>query len=338
MASDASRPAYLSGDQRTELANCQQGDVLAIDRQVWLAHGDLPTTEYSSQYAVTGSISGLYESTPAGAAILTQTCDIVPRHDRDRPFVAIAPVVELAAAIEAEEAKRGRRPRYAHLPAYERGEHFVDLDRITTVETGVVLMYERTEGVRTDEERAAFARAIARKFSRFAFPDQLSESLLKWRRQVVAKHGKENSPEGELYRRAVDVRVTAAQGWQAEAIDVTISVLFPPGFLPIGDAETAIDVFSAGELQEFSASDTARRLCRGEADPHAGALLCEHIQRLWTDLCTPRSPIRTVAFELLGTDEMSVDSYLKSQSFDLEFLSPIEIPTGSIPPSGGALR
>ena len=322
MASDASRSEFLSEDQRTELAKCRQGDVLAFDRQVWLAHGDLPTTQYSRQYAAAGRISGLYETTPAGVVILTQTCDIVPRPDRDRPFVAIAPVVRLDSQAEAEEAKRGRRPRYAHLPSYRGGDHFADLDRITTVETGVILMYERTAGVSTDEERDTLAKSVARKFSRFAFPDALSESLVKWRNQVVSKHSKEHSPEGELYRRAVDVRVTAAQGWQGEAIDATVSVLFPSGFLPLGDAETAIDIFAAGELQELSASDTARRLCDGVSDPSAGALLCQHIQRLWSELCTPRSPIRTVTFELLGTDEMTVDSYLKSQSFDLEFLSP----------------
>lgn len=82
----------------------------------------------------------MYEEASAGLAVLTQTCYLIPRPDRSRPFVAVAPLVELEERDTAD-ARRGRRPRYAHLPSYEDGRFCVDLDRITTIETGVLLKY-----------------------------------------------------------------------------------------------------------------------------------------------------------------------------------------------------
>ena len=154
-----------------------------------------------------GKLSGMYEKADAGLAVLTQTCDLIPRPGRNRPFVAVAPLVELEEQ-EALEARRGRRPRYAHLPSYEDGRFCVDLDRITTIETGVLLRYARTPGLSTDRDRATFGKAVARKFGRFPFPDDLPRALAKWRDHVVSKHDKENSPEGTLYRHALDVRVS----------------------------------------------------------------------------------------------------------------------------------
>ena len=75
----------------------------------------------------------------------------------------------------------------------------MDLDRITTIETGVLLKYGRTPGLLTDGDRATFGKAVARKFGRFPFPDDLPRALVRWRDHVVSKHDKENSPEGTLY-------------------------------------------------------------------------------------------------------------------------------------------
>ena len=169
---------WLTDEQRKLLSECRQGDVVSLPRQVWLAHGDLPTTAYLRDHAAKGRLSGVYEPTLAGQVILTQTCDLVPRAARDRPFVALAPLLRLEEG-DAALARRERMPRYAHVPAFEDGSYFADLDRITTIESGVLLLQGRTAGLSSDEERQAFARAIARKFSRFAFPDDLPRSLSK---------------------------------------------------------------------------------------------------------------------------------------------------------------
>ena len=62
------------------------------------------------EHAAAGTLSGMYEKADAGLAVLTQTCDLIPRPDRNRPFVAVAPLVELEER-DALDARRGRRPR-----------------------------------------------------------------------------------------------------------------------------------------------------------------------------------------------------------------------------------
>ena len=113
--------------------------VRSLRHQVWLAHGDLPSTEYAHKHAREGTLSGMCEVAPHGHAILTQTCDLVPRLGRDRPFVALAPLVQLHGD-DVDQGRRGRRTRFAHVPAFDDGSYFADLDRITTIETGVLLL------------------------------------------------------------------------------------------------------------------------------------------------------------------------------------------------------
>lgn len=321
MKSDAFDTGLLSDEQLEQLGACRQGDVVALHRQFWLAHGDIPTTRHAKEQAAAGKLSSINETVDAGLAVLTQTCDLVPRPDRNRPFVAVAPLVELDGH-EALEARRGRRPQYAHLPAYENGKFCVDLDRITTVEIGVLLRYSRVRGLATDQERAEFGKAVARKFGRFPFPDDLARALARWREHVVSKHDKENSPEGTLYRQALEVRLSVEGAWDAEVIDVTVSVLFRPGFLPPTDPDNDPEVGSVEEIASMPASDIAQELCDGVSDPQVGALMCERLEQHWSDRCEPTGTVRSIEFELVGVDDMTVDTYLKSYSFDLEFLSP----------------
>lgn len=318
----SSEPPWLTDEQLQQLSECRQGDVVVtLSHQVWLAHGDLPTTQYAVDHAAKAKLSGMYEAAPDGHAILTQTCDLVPRPGRDRPFVAIAPLVRLDEK-EAALAARGRMTRYASLPGYEDGGFFADLDRITTIETGVLLLQERKPGLSTDPQRNDFARAVARKFGRFAFPDDLPASLSKWRDHVVSKYPREQSPEGALYRQAADVRVTADPSWDAESVSVLVTVLFPPGFLPPVDPGTDPEVSDIDEVSNLSAPVIAQQLCDGVGDPVRAVLLCERLQTLWSEKCECVGVVETVEFELAGTDDMTVDSYLDSFSFDLEFLTP----------------
>lgn len=174
----------------------------------------------------------------------------------------------------------------------------------------------------TDQDRATFGKSGSSEFGRFPFPDDLPRALARWRDHVVSKHDKENSPEGRLYRHALDVRLSVADAWDADAIDVTVSVLFPPGFLPPPYPDTDPEVGSIETITSLPATRIAQLLCEGVADPKTGALMCERLEQLWADRCVRTGIVRSIEFELLGVDDMTVDTYLKSYSFDLEFLSP----------------
>ena len=314
------RSEWLTDEQINRLSEYRQGDVVSLPRQVWLAHGDLPTTAYSRDHAAGGTLSSVHEAAPNGQVILTQTCDLVPRAGRDRPFVALAPLVRLEED-EASLARRGRMPRYAHVPAFKDGSCFADLDRITTIETGLLLLQNRTPGLSNDAERLAFARALARKFDRYAFPDDLHVSLSRWREQVISRHGKENSPEGALYRSAVDVLVSADPAWDADRIHVRVTVLFDPGFLPPTNPESVLGVGDVEQVHGLSAAELAEQICNREVGAERGGLMCERLELLWSERCDCVGKIATVEFALLGTEDMTVDEYRRSVSFDLEFLT-----------------
>ena len=66
-----------------------------------------------------------------------------------------------------------------------------------TVEKAVVAKWTRIPGCATDDERVAFAKALARKRRRFAFPNGFNSGPVKFRGRLKDKDGK-NSPEGHL--------------------------------------------------------------------------------------------------------------------------------------------
>ena len=262
----------------------------------------------------------MHESAADGHAVLTQPCDLAPRPGRDRPFVAVAPLVQLGGD-QIEQAARGRLTRFAHVPTYLDGAFCADLDRITTIETGVLLLCDRLSRLDTDQQRLEFSRAVARKFERFAYPDDLAKSIKKWRDHVISKHGRQNSQEGELYRSALDVLVSAEPSWDAERIQATITVLVPPGVLPLIDPDAEPEVGEVEAANRLSAADIAEKLLNGEIDMRLGAVMCNRLQDEWAKKCDPTGVIETVQFQLLGADDLTAAQYLNSTRLDLEFLS-----------------
>lgn len=315
-------PETLTDEQIERLSEFRQGDVLpALDTHMWLADGNSPTTPQSRAAAEAGRLSAMHEETPRGHAILTQTCDLVPRGHRYRPFAVLAPVVRLKGHTAAQ-GSRGRLIRYAHVPAYSDGFCFADLDRIVTVETGVLLSHERRIGLSTDQQRNRFAQAVARKFNRFAFPDDVPASLDKWRKRVMDKHDKADSSEGRLFAEAADVRILADRDWNADELRISVILLFEPGFLPPDiDPDAEQQVGEVDGVSGLSAAVIARQLCDGVDDPNRGALLCERLQNIWSSLCTRVGVVDEIDFKLESLEGMTAGEYRDSFSLDLEFLS-----------------
>ncbi|WP_373046598.1 hypothetical protein [Vulgatibacter sp.] len=89
-----------------------------------------------------------------------------------------------------------------------------------TLEKSVLLHLERIDGCRSDTEVRDFARALARKRLRPAFPESFVERVHDLQRRILGKHDK-NTPEGQALRALREIRVRAAPSWDAEAIDIT---------------------------------------------------------------------------------------------------------------------
>ena len=86
-----------------------------------------------------------------------------------------------------------------------------------TAEKAVVAGWTRTPGWRTDDELRAFALALARKRSRFAFPDDFVAAAQALQRRFVDKHDKE-TVEGAHLRALREIRVRAAPSWSDEQV------------------------------------------------------------------------------------------------------------------------
>ena len=154
-----------------------------------------------------------------GVVVLTQTCDIV-RSCGNRPFVEIAPLVRFDDAT-VEQIRRLKRPAFAYVASIAGQGLVADLDRIMTVEKAVVASWARTPGCSTDAESRAFARAIARKRSRFAFPDDFVLAVDRFRRHMLGKHDR-NTPEGRHLRALREIRVRGAPSWNHDEVELTI--------------------------------------------------------------------------------------------------------------------
>jgi hypothetical protein len=187
------------------LRECRQGDCFV---------GDRPFV----QRALIDGEEHWVEESVLGLVLVSQTCDIV-RSPEDRPSVTMCPLVEVDEAQYSLVAK-GYMPRYAALPGVSARRLVADLDRSMTVDKTVMVRWERIAGVSNDIEGRAFALALSRKASRFAFPDDFNEYVAPLAKRLREKHDKQ-SPEGNALRALAEVRVMAEPHWDAPEVDLT---------------------------------------------------------------------------------------------------------------------
>jgi hypothetical protein len=200
----------------------RQGDfALGVSAYVFVADLRKPLTSVAQRLAAEAAGAGedlgltTVGAEVPGLVIVSQTCDIV-RHWRQRPLI------ELAALIEAEpglfgHVRRARMPRYALVPALEDRRLIADLDQIVTVEKAVVAQWHREVGCHTDEERRNFARALARKRWRFAFPDDFTACARPFQDRLVRQHGK-STPEGRMLEALEEIRLRPDPSWEADQV------------------------------------------------------------------------------------------------------------------------
>lgn len=214
--------------------------------------------------------------------IVSQTCDIV-RSCRERPFVEVCPLVELNESM-LQEVKRLRRPRYIYVPGISESGLAADLDRVMTVEKAVVATWQRRSGCATDQERRDFAKALARKRTRVAFPDDFVCAIQKFQDRLRRKHGK-NSDEGRALRALLEIRVRAAPAWNADQAEITL------WFIRDANDETFEGKFWDTYLEG------------------------------WLNLIERRGRFREIQGAVVTLDDLSARDYVESDPLDLDHLS-----------------
>ena len=129
----------------------------------------------------------------------------------NRPFVEVAPLIEVSGPW-VEDIRRLKRPAFAYVPGTVDKRLVADLDRIMTVEKAIVAGWPRTPGCETDGEVRDFAAALARKRSRFAFPDDFVVATRNLQERLIDKHNRQTG-EGAHLRALCEIRVRAAPSW-----------------------------------------------------------------------------------------------------------------------------
>lgn len=262
------------------LKQWRQGDVaLGPKELIYVADASCALTPASQTLAGNEGLCSVTIEV-AGVAVLTQTCDIV-RSCAERPLVHVAPLVEVTEE-ETDRVAKGYHPQYAHVPALART--VADLDMVTTIEKAVLASWQRTPGCTTGEERRAFSRAVARKHSRFAFPNAFNESIKDLHNRIRKKHERSSAEGVALREHLREIRVTAEPSWDAPRIRAFLTFIR-------NDTELAAKADWPTLLQE------------------------------WLGLCQPVAPIEAIDGTVMTLAKMNAKEYVESDPLDLEYLS-----------------
>ncbi len=263
----------------------QQGDIASLGVAGWFGVAELALTEPMSKVPANATENvGYALATVESLVVLSQTCDLV-RTAKARPFVVAAPLVRLPST-DAVDAARGRRPRYIAVPG-AGVDAFVDLDVVVTFEKAVLLRVMRGTGLRTDQERRRFGSGVARSFSRFAFPDDLTASVRPMIRHIRDIHGR-NSDQGRAYELLEEVRVTATPSWDADEVHVFVTFA-PP---------TRVE---ANALMDNGAWD--------------------RLVDRWLGRAVPIGKVAFIDGAMIPLDELTARDYVDSDQLDLDDLS-----------------
>lgn len=285
----------------------------AVDLTSWLRQGDVFAT-----ITVLPTVGGDGEvapvATPHGVAVISQTCDAIRA-----ATVQVAPVVHLAGP-GLSDAAWGRSPRWAPLPVL--GAHvFIRLDTVATIDKSLLREADRAAGVASLKAVRSLAQAIGRRYSRFAFPDDVNDWFRPLKDLVQDKARRPHSAAGAAFDRVRQIRIRSDNGWERAPYHLGVTFLLDVGELPFSD-----DLELDPELEQWlvgkDADAIATRLATVE--PAEQERLWRALSEVWVERCARRGSSEVVAsysVDLATADEYSVSSYWDSEALDLDHLS-----------------
>jgi len=269
-----------------------QGDYVEGGTLFHLADPTKPLTEIAHQaLADAGDVHEVIvtEEVPVGLVAITQTCDI-RRPASKGPMIHFARLVEIADDNTARQAREKKRPRFVHVPC-RNDRSFADLEVVITVEKSVVAEWTRHAGCSTDADRRAFNDGVRRKWSRFAFPNDVVATLEPLTDELD-KHDGKTTALGNAVRELADIRVLALAGWSETPIDLVVYFLLPPS--------TEDLTMTVEQWKEVISG--------------------------WIKKCNPVGDVHGVEFEVSRFDEVDAYTYSQSDQLDTDNLSAPAVP------------
>ena len=108
----------------------------------------------------------------------------------------VCPLINLPAS-QVPLVRQGRVSRFAALPALEDETLAADLDRVMTIEKGLLasMTDQRKKGVVSEAEGQILTDIFGRKRTRAALPDDFTAAVARMRDRILDKHGRASSEE-----------------------------------------------------------------------------------------------------------------------------------------------
>ena len=327
MTEAADRSVYDIVD--ATMKDWRQGDVAVVKSFNHFADLRRPVTDASIQLSKSPVAANMTTTrigtTVEGLVVLTQTCDI-QRSSLKRPYIELCPLIRVEAS-EARSAAAGELPRYAAVPTL--GEDAVaDLDRVMTVEKGWLSFAARIQGWVSDAEIRNFQATVARRYQRFAFPDDFTVSAAKLREKIVSRHGKPSSAEGQLFSLVKHIRVKAEPHWSHPEVEVTLSFILEAhalGEIPeeLVDSRPYGDALKWLAVKQRTSTEIAERILSEPSSP-AKDILWTRLTEAWARSCKPRGSVSSIFGEVRDASEYPISEYWESSPLDLDYLSTSE--------------
>ncbi|WP_330452592.1 MULTISPECIES: hypothetical protein [unclassified Streptomyces] len=320
-ATDEGRAPELQLLTAEDLSEYRQGDVVSLDQ--------IPV--------VTDGKNVRWEATPHGAVILTQTCDLVLA---GRPTFHVAPI-KILDEKQAKPARSGRQANFVHVP--ELGLlSFADLTVISTLDKTVLPQVVTKPGVLQIKDVRKFGQRVGRRFSRFAFPDEVVEWIRPLQKLVEGKDGNLFSPAGWAFDHVASLRLECEEGWKSAPYPLTLCVILKPGVVPAFEPDELPEMpqeisawlyDSEGDIRP-SPNQIAERL-KSEyqsLDAISRYWLWGGLADAWAKVCAaPKGASRAVLEaiqdgrvrgDLSTSEDFSFERFRNSEELDLDHLSP----------------
>ncbi|MEU1413264.1 hypothetical protein [Streptomyces sp. NPDC005731] len=208
----------------------------------------------------------------------------------------------------------------------------------------VVVDAERTPGVKDVDDVRKFGQRVGRRFSRFAFPDEVVPWLRPLQSIAESKALKESSPVGWAFQQVASLRLLCSDKWESSPYALTLYVILEPGVLPPFPSNSPVPPPSekiARWLYEADGSTLGRKhseicqILQKETDKSLTTAdrfwLWSALAEAWASLCvapegsTPEelNAVEGGAFEseIMSAEEFSFEQYRQSEEIDLDHLS-----------------
>lgn len=296
-------------DISIEVRDWQQGDYFELERPIEIPQSIDDNSQNKQCFSI--------------VALVSQTCDVVANPIR-RPYVKVAP-----AKIDENAAGGARIDRwhqYAYLPGFDVNG-VVSLDQITTVPKSLLASQRKGRGCRTDLELRRFQRAVGRHFRRFAYPDDLRDSLNNFVKHLEIGR-KAGNPESAPLDELLQIRAAVpSREWTSNNLNVELTFLIKTELHPVD-----LDVGEPAEINEARKWAVGKTCCQiaqrleNESEVLVQFPLWEALAAAWARLAEPQGQVASVNGVVADVFTFTAEQMINSDQLELDYLTRTEDP------------